>query len=89
MFYGRFVERAETQTERAEAIDAMQKKLEKQRDGEIEIVIIRLEEEAEATKAKLKKEADERAHRAIEQVLTSAVVWSRVCVCACKKCRRV
>jgi hypothetical protein len=59
----------------------MQKKLEKQRDGEIEIVIIRLEEEAEATKAKLKKEADERAHRAIEQVLTSTVVWSCGCVC--------
>ena len=54
--------------ERGDAFAAMQKKLEKQRDDEIEVVIVRLEEEAEATKAKLKNEAEEKAQRVIELV---------------------
>jgi len=56
-----------TEKERTTTLASMQIFLEKQRDEEIDLVILRLEEEAEATKAKLKKEADDKALRAIEQ----------------------
>jgi hypothetical protein len=53
--------------QQADALAALTDKMEKQRDEEIDLVIVRLEEEAEVTKAKFKKEADEKAQRAIEQ----------------------
>ena len=52
-------------------VDMLKRYVVPQRDEEIDLVILRLEEEAEATKAKLKKEADDKALRAIEQVSLS------------------